>query len=64
MHVDSCEYFSRRRAVMQKDGFRIAGVISSRMDALTGPYLGKRIFKLPNALYYNLERQIGKSVPD
>jgi hypothetical protein len=49
---------------MQKDGFIIAGVISSRMDALTGPYLGKRIFKLPNAVYYNLDRQIGKSVPE
>ncbi|XP_062154605.1 uncharacterized protein At2g39920 isoform X2 [Alnus glutinosa] len=64
VHVDSCEYFSRRRAGMQKDGFIIAGVISSRMDALTGPYLGKRIFKLPNAVYYNLDRQIGKSVPE
>ncbi|KAE7996669.1 hypothetical protein FH972_001373 [Carpinus fangiana] len=64
VHMDGCEYFSKRRAVMQKSGFHIAGVISSHMDALTGPYLGKRIFKLPNAIYYSLERQIGKSVPE
>ncbi|KAG6734975.1 hypothetical protein I3842_01G296800 [Carya illinoinensis] len=55
LQMDTCQYFSTRRALMQRDGIRITGVISSRMDALTGPYLGKRIFKLPNALYYNFE---------
>lgn len=63
MNVDSFEYFSRRRAEMQREGYRITGVISSRMDALTGPYLGKRVFKLPNAISYSLlERQSGKSI--
>ncbi|XP_018821686.1 uncharacterized protein At2g39920 isoform X2 [Juglans regia] len=55
LQMDACQYFSTRRALMQRDGFQITGVISSRMDALTGPFLGKRIFKLPNAIYYNLE---------
>ena len=58
VHMDSCDYFSRRRAEMQKDGFRITGVISSHFDALTGPYLGKHVFKLPNAIYYDFEHQI------
>ncbi|KAL0003278.1 hypothetical protein SO802_017059 [Lithocarpus litseifolius] len=58
VHMDSCDYFSRRRAVMQKDGFRITGVISSHFDALTGPYLGKNVFKLPKAIYYDFEHQI------
>ncbi|CAK9173600.1 unnamed protein product [Ilex paraguariensis] len=53
MPMDSCEYFTRRRGVMQSEGFHITAVISSQMDALTGPYLGKRIFKFPNPIYYN-----------
>lgn len=55
MQMNTHEYFSKRRTAMQEEDFRIAGVISSRMDALTGPYLGKRIFKLPNLSFYNLE---------
>lgn len=59
--MDMCEYFYTRRGVMQRDGFRITGVISSHMDALTGPYLGKRIFKLPNAMYASFDNQIESS---
>lgn len=55
--MDSCEYFSRKRAALQKEGFRIAGTISSRYNALTGPYSGKLIFKLPNPIYYIYENQ-------
>ncbi|KAL6123613.1 hypothetical protein ACLB2K_076134 [Fragaria x ananassa] len=58
LHMDSSDYFSRRRATMQREGFRIMSIISSHMDALRGPLLGKRIFKLPNPLYHNLEHQI------
>ncbi|KAJ9160255.1 hypothetical protein P3X46_025673 [Hevea brasiliensis] len=52
MEMDSREYFLRRRLIMQRKGFRIACVISSQMDALTGPFSGQRIFKLPNPMCY------------
>lgn len=52
LQIDSRTYFSRRREALEKDGFRIAGVISSHMDALTGPFLGKLIFKIPNPICY------------
>lgn len=55
MQMDSREYFFRRRAELQKQGFRIIGLISTQMDAITGPYLGRHIFKLPNPIYYNFE---------
>ncbi|GLT93005.1 hypothetical protein SLE2022_108130 [Rubroshorea leprosula] len=58
MQMDTNEYFSRRRAVLQKEGFNVIGVISSHMDALTGSYLGKRIFKLPNPIYFKFENQM------
>ncbi|KAJ8770159.1 hypothetical protein K2173_011494 [Erythroxylum novogranatense] len=57
MHMGSNGYFHRRREVLQKEGFRISCIISSQMDALTGPTLGERIFKLPNPAYYYLEDQ-------
>lgn len=55
MQMDSHEFLSRRRAIIQKDGFRITGLISSQMDALMGQTLGKRAFKLPNPLYYDFQ---------
>ncbi|XP_050387607.1 uncharacterized protein At2g39920 isoform X2 [Argentina anserina] len=58
LHMETGDYFSKRRAAMQREGFRIIGSISSQMDALRGPFLGKRIFKLPNPIYYDLEHQI------
>ncbi|XP_061998215.1 uncharacterized protein At2g39920 isoform X1 [Rosa rugosa] len=58
LHMDSSDYFSKRRAAMQREGFRIIGIISSHMDALRGPFLGRRIFKLPNPIYNNFEYQI------
>ncbi|KAK3024648.1 hypothetical protein RJ639_044264 [Escallonia herrerae] len=55
MQLSTREYLSRRRIAIQEEGFRIASVISSQMEALTGPSLGKRIFKLPNPIYYDVE---------
>ncbi|CAL5363755.1 unnamed protein product [Camellia sinensis] len=43
MQMDSREYFSRLRNSLQKQSCRITAVISSQMDALTGPYSGNRI---------------------
>ncbi|CAK7325803.1 unnamed protein product [Dovyalis caffra] len=61
MEIDSHEYFTKRRVEVRRAGFRIAGVISSQMDALTDPSLGQRVFKLPNPIYFNLEHQTGNS---
>ena len=58
MQMEGHEYFSRQRGMIQKEGFRITAVISSGMDALTGPCLGKRIFKLPNPIYYQFDYHI------
>ncbi|MQL85018.1 hypothetical protein Taro_017520 [Colocasia esculenta] len=44
--MGSWEYITSRRMELQNQGFTIACVISSRMDALTGPSAGKRNFKL------------------
>ncbi|KAF4395689.1 hypothetical protein G4B88_013463, partial [Cannabis sativa] len=62
LRVDNYEYFARRRIALQKEGFRIAGTISSRYDALTGPYCGQLVFKLPNPLYCIYENQNGNTV--
>ncbi|XP_010276462.1 PREDICTED: uncharacterized protein At2g39920-like isoform X2 [Nelumbo nucifera] len=51
MQMDIWKFFSKRRAELLNQGFRIASVISSRMDALTGPFLGKRNFKLANPIF-------------
>ncbi|KAL7107701.1 hypothetical protein ACP275_06G071100 [Erythranthe tilingii] len=51
MQVDYEEFLSRQRNMLQREGFRIKGVISSQMDALRGPYLGERIFKIPNPIF-------------
>ncbi|GLT31429.1 hypothetical protein SLA2020_061650 [Shorea laevis] len=58
MQMVTNEYFSRRRAVLQKEGLNIIGVISSRMDFFTGSNLGKHVFKLPSPIYYKLENEI------
>lgn len=55
--MDIEEYFSRRRTALVRGGFRIIGVISSHLDALSGPYPGKRVFKIPNPPYYNFKQQ-------
>ncbi|KAL3838384.1 hypothetical protein ACJIZ3_022975 [Penstemon smallii] len=49
MHFE--EFLSRQRTTLQRNGFRIMAVISSQMDALKGPCLGKRVFKLPNRIF-------------
>ncbi|KAF5752546.1 hypothetical protein HS088_TW01G00461 [Tripterygium wilfordii] len=56
MRLESREYFSSRRALLLKEGFRLSAIISSQMDALTGQYLGKGIFKLPNPIYFSFEQ--------
>lgn len=54
--IDYEEYLSRQRRRLQRDGFRVKAVISSRMDALRGPCLGDRIFKLPHPIFsYSME---------
>ncbi|KAH9702336.1 hypothetical protein KPL70_010731 [Citrus sinensis] len=58
MQMDSREYLSRRRTILQKEGFHITGLISNQMDALIGQSLGKRVFKLPNPLYYSFDHHI------
>lgn len=58
MQMDSHEYLSRRRTILQKEGFHITGLISNQMDALIGQSLGKRVFKLPNPLYYSFDHHI------
>ncbi|XVE69349.1 hypothetical protein DITRI_Ditri09bG0145300 [Diplodiscus trichospermus] len=58
MEMDTRKYFSRQRAAMKKEGTQIISVISSQMDALTGSSLGRRVFKLPNPLYYNFENHV------
>lgn len=55
MNIDMGDYFSRRKAVLLAQGLRITAVISSRMDALAGPHLGKIVFKLPNPIYYKTQ---------
>ncbi|XP_042482098.1 uncharacterized protein At2g39920-like [Macadamia integrifolia] len=57
MQMENWEYFSRRREHLQNQGFRITSVISSQLDALTGPCLGKRNFKLANPIFYRLKEQ-------
>ncbi|XP_059666369.1 uncharacterized protein At2g39920 [Cornus florida] len=61
MQMDTFEYFSRRRTELQKEGFRVMTVFSSQMDALTGPCLGKRVFKIPNPIYYNVEHRVERT---
>lgn len=46
MQIDYEEFISRQRSMLQREGFRIKGVISSQMDTLR-PCLGDHIFKLP-----------------
>ncbi|KAL0317113.1 UNVERIFIED_CONTAM: hypothetical protein Sangu_2125600 [Sesamum angustifolium] len=56
MLMDFQEFLSRRRTMLQREGFRIMAVISSQMDALSGRYSGNRVFKLPNPFFrYNME---------
>lgn len=58
LQMESWEYISRRRVELHNQGFRIASVISSQMDALTGPCLGKQNFKLLNPIFYMMEQHI------
>lgn len=56
MQMDYEEFLSSQRTMLQREGFRIKAVISSQMDALRGPCLGDRIFKLPNPIFgYSME---------
>ncbi|ONK62003.1 uncharacterized protein A4U43_C08F35800 [Asparagus officinalis] len=53
--MESWEYISDRILQLLKEGYQIAGIISSQMDAFRGSYLGRRNFKLANPAYYNLK---------
>ncbi|KAK8955922.1 hypothetical protein KSP40_PGU015841 [Platanthera guangdongensis] len=55
IEMESWEYLSSRRVQLQKQQFRIAGLISSQLDAFRGSCLGRRNFKLPYPLFYGLE---------
>ncbi|XP_038891290.1 uncharacterized protein At2g39920 isoform X3 [Benincasa hispida] len=57
MKIDHREYFSQQQAVLQNEGFRVVGVMSSHMDALSAPSVGTRIYKLPNPMYLNINHQ-------
>nr|GLL20913.1 uncharacterized protein At2g39920 [Ipomoea trifida] len=61
MQTDTREYFSAQRAALQDAGFRIVAAISSRLDALTGPSPGKRVFKLPNPISVSSQRNISSA---
>lgn len=51
--MDSWEYFSQRREKLRNQGFHIRCVISSHTEALIGPFIGERVFKLPSLPYYS-----------
>ncbi|KAL3523938.1 hypothetical protein ACH5RR_016772 [Cinchona calisaya] len=51
LQMDSQEYFSRRRNIIQKQGFRTVAAISSQLDFLTGSGMGGLNFKLPNIIF-------------
>ncbi|MCL7037564.1 hypothetical protein MKW94_000612 [Papaver nudicaule] len=51
MKMETWEYLARRRKELNNHGFRIKSVISSKMEALTGPCLGTRNFKLVDPIY-------------
>lgn len=57
MKIDHQAYFSKQRAALRNEGFRIVGVMSSHMDALSAPSVGARIYKLPNPIYFNINHQ-------
>ncbi|XP_072968672.1 uncharacterized protein At2g39920 isoform X1 [Typha angustifolia] len=54
LHLENWEFISGRRVQLQNQGFRIMSTISSRMDALQGPCLGKRNFKLVSPILYGV----------
>ncbi|KAI3906512.1 hypothetical protein MKW98_009420 [Papaver atlanticum] len=51
MKMETWEYLARRRKELNNQGFRIRSVISSKMEALTGPCLGTRNFKIVDPIY-------------
>ncbi|KAL0919677.1 hypothetical protein M5K25_011790 [Dendrobium thyrsiflorum] len=54
IQMEDWEYLSNRRLQLHKKGYRIVGLISSKLDAFRGPHLGKRSFKLANIQYYEV----------
>ncbi|KAG7031580.1 hypothetical protein SDJN02_05621, partial [Cucurbita argyrosperma subsp. argyrosperma] len=57
MQISHGEYFSQQQAALRNEGFRIVGVMSSYMDALSVPSVGTRIYKLPNPICFNINHQ-------
>ncbi|KAK6122082.1 hypothetical protein DH2020_044174 [Rehmannia glutinosa] len=63
MQVDFHEFLSRQRVMLQRDGVQIIAVISSQMDALRGPCLGDRVFKLPSPMFrYSTENHVESQI--
>ncbi|KAL3820160.1 hypothetical protein ACJIZ3_006065 [Penstemon smallii] len=64
MEMDFQQFLSRQRSTLEREGFRVIASISSQMDALRGPSLGNRIFKLPNPVFMHssveIENQLQK----
>ncbi|KAJ0987856.1 hypothetical protein J5N97_006212 [Dioscorea zingiberensis] len=54
--MENWRFFSERRVRLHNQGIRIVSVISSQMDALIGPCMGQRNFKLANPVHYKMER--------
>ncbi|KAL2558073.1 Uncharacterized protein Fot_02832 [Forsythia ovata] len=60
--MDSQQHFSKQRTALQKEGFQIIATISSQMDAVRGPCLGERVFKLPTPMFnYKTEDYVGST---
>ncbi|GMH04225.1 hypothetical protein Nepgr_006064 [Nepenthes gracilis] len=55
--IGNFEYFRRRTEALQKEGFHIASVVSSQMDALTGLHVKERVFKLPSLILHKIKAQ-------
>lgn len=63
MQMSFQEYISGQRIILQREGLRIVAVISSRMDALRGPYLGNRMFKFPSPMFrHSMENHVESHV--
>ncbi|KAM0953406.1 putative Acid phosphatase [Dioscorea sansibarensis] len=54
--MENWKFLSERRVRLHNQGLHIISVISSQMEALTGPCLGQRNFKLVRPIHYRTEQ--------
>ncbi|KAH7657076.1 Acid phosphatase protein [Dioscorea alata] len=54
--MENWKFISERRVRLHNQGVHISSVISSQMDALTGPCLGQRNFKLAHPIHHRTEQ--------